>query len=162
MSNSDELSPADKPRWLHFAEQELGITTYPDGDSNPRVMQYHCGTNIHGYDDKAAWCSSFVNWVFTQAEIKGTNSALARSWLDWGRPLEEPQYGCVTILEREDPNGWQGHVGLFIEQAESELCLLGGNQLGKVCYHHYPISSLLGYRISFNIRKCVHMIRIIQ
>jgi len=48
--------------WLSVAVAEVGVGQYPAGQSNPRITQYHEGTNIRGYDDKASWCSSFVNW----------------------------------------------------------------------------------------------------
>jgi len=71
----------DSP-WMSVAFAEVGVSTYPPGQSNPRVTEYHDHTNIAGYDDKASWCSSFVNWSLAQVGIIGTNSALARSWLE--------------------------------------------------------------------------------
>lgn len=138
--------PSKKPKWIKFAEAELGVQTFAAGSSNPQISKYHEGTNIEGYDDKAAWCSSFMNWVFEQTGINGTGSALARSWLTWGRELAQSRYGCVVVLEREDPCGWQGHVGFFLRVEGDQIYLLGGNQLDKVCVHHYPSSSVLGFR----------------
>lgn len=135
-----------KTDWMTIAEGEIGVRTFADGESNPRIAAYHNGTNISGYDDKAAWCSSFVNWVLSQSGYLGTNSALARSWLDWGVPLKEPCLGCVAILERENPDGWQGHVGFFLRVEGDLIYLLGGNQLNEVREHSYPLASALGYR----------------
>lgn len=84
--------------WLPFAIAEIGVRVFAPGESNPRITAYHAGTNIAGYDDKASWCSSFVNWSLAKAGVTGTSSALARSWLTWGEPLEEPIIGCVTVL----------------------------------------------------------------
>lgn len=136
----------NKPLWIKTAEQELGVKTFSVGKSNPRISEYHQGTNIEGYDDKAAWCSSFLNWVFRQSGYTGTGSALARSWLDWGKSLKEPRLGCVVVLERENPNGWQGHVGLYLKTQGDRVYLLGGNQLDEVREHHYPLSSVLAFR----------------
>ena len=135
-----------KENWMNIAKAEIGVRTFPIGESNPRIMEYHEGTNISGYDDKAAWCSSFLNWVFRKSDHQGTNSALARSWLDWGATLSEPCYGCVAILERERAGGWQGHVGFFLKIDGEEIYLLGGNQLDEVREHKYPLDSVLGYR----------------
>jgi len=132
--------------WMSVALAEVGVSTYPVGQSNPRVTQYHSQTNIAGYDDKASWCSSFVNWVLAQVDITGTNSALARSWLNWGEPLEAPISGCIVVLTREDPASWKGHVGFFLRADEENVYLLGGNQLDKVGEHFYARSSVLGYR----------------
>lgn len=135
-----------EPIWLETARKKLGVATFPKGQSNPRITEYHANTNIAGYDDKAAWCSTFLNWVFAQHSITGTGSALARSWLDWGVGLDSPQLGCVAVLEREDPDGWKGHVGFFLSMQGDQVVLLGGNQLNEVREHHYPVSSVLAYR----------------
>lgn len=132
--------------WLAIAAAETGIRTFPPGSSNPRVTEYHANTNIHGYDDKASWCSSFVNWVLARSGIEGTGSALARSWLAWGEPLSQPVPGCIAVLSREDPNGWKGHVGFYLREDEENVYLLGGNQLEEVREHFYPKGTVLGYR----------------
>lgn len=139
-----------EPAWLKTARDELGTKRFGQNKSNPRIETYHQGTNIEGYDDKVAWCSSFVNWVLNQNGIEGTNSALARSWLDWGNNLNTPKLGCIVVLERVDPNGWQGHVGFYIGEPlnsnDQDIYLIGGNQDDAVSEKCYPLSSLLSYR----------------
>jgi uncharacterized protein (TIGR02594 family) len=132
--------------WLRVARAELGVRNFPAGSSNPRITGYHAGTSIHGYDDKANWCSSFVHWALGQVGIPGTASALARSWLDWGQPLDEPRLGCIAVLWREEPQGWKGHVGYFVRLEGDDVVLLGGNQLESVREHRYPRSQVLAYR----------------
>lgn len=135
-----------EPSWMKVARAEQGIRTFGTGNSNPRITEYHSGTNIAGYDDKASWCSSFVNWSLSQVGIQGTSSALARSWLEWGVPIDEPKIGCIVVLWRDDPDSWKGHVGFF-QKAEGEcIFLLGGNQLEDVRVHSYPVSTVLAYR----------------
>ena len=138
--------PKHAAPWMDVAFAEVGTRTYPPGSSNPRITRYHAHTNIAGYDDKASWCSSFVNWSLAQAGIVGTGSALARSWLDWGETLSEPLPGCIAVLSREDPTGWKGHVGFFLRMDAQNIFLLGGNQLDQVREHFYPKANLLGYR----------------
>ena len=124
----------------------MGVAQYPTGRSNPRITEYHADTNIRGFDDKASWCSSYVNWCLTQTGIVGTNSALARSWLDWGEALDAPIPGCIAVLHRDDPSSWKGHVGFYLRHDERYVYLLGGNQLEAVREHFYPVGSVLGYR----------------
>jgi uncharacterized protein (TIGR02594 family) len=131
---------------MRAAGAELGVRTFAAGQSNPRITQYHADTNISGYDDKASWCSSFVNWSLGQVGITGTQSALARSWLNWGVPLNEPVFGCIAVLSRDDPASWKGHVGFFVHTDAQHVHLLGGNQLDEVREHFYPATSVLGYR----------------
>ena len=136
----------NEPPWLSIAHAESGVCSFEPGRSNPRVTEYHHGTNIQGYDDKASWCSSFVNWSLAQVGIAGTNSALARSWLDWGVPLDLPRTGCIVVLTRDDPASWKGHVGFFHRIEFDKIYLWGGNQLDQVCEHFYPLTNVLAYR----------------
>ena len=146
LSKSNGKALMHHPTWMSVAFAEVGVTAYPPGQSNPRVTEYHGHTNLRGYDDKASWCSSFVNWSLAQAGIVGTRSALARSWLEWGDALTEPIPGCIAVLSREDPAGWKGHVGFFLRADDAQVHLLGGNQLAQVREHFYPSATVLGYR----------------
>ena len=139
-------APGDVAPWFPIAHGETGVAQAPAGQSNPRITQYHEGANIRGYDDKASWCSSFVNWCLGQVGIVGTGSALARSWLDWGKPLAAPVPGCIVVLSRDDPSSWKGHVGFYLRSDDAFVYLLGGNQLEQVREHFYPLGSVLGYR----------------
>ena len=145
MSHTPHSAKSTLP-WFDIARAEMGVTQGAPGASNPRIEAYHATVNNKGWDDQVSWCGSFVNWCFLQMGMPGTNSALARSWLEWGYPLTEPRFGCVTVLTREDPNGWRGHVGFYLREEAGQIWLLGGNQLGQVREHSYDASSLLGYR----------------
>jgi uncharacterized protein (TIGR02594 family) len=136
----------DTPAWLAVANAEIGVASFPPGSSNPRITEYHALTNIRGYDDKASWCSSFVNWSLAQVGITGTRSALARSWQDWGEPLATPAPGCVAVLWRDDPASWKGHVGFYLRHDAEQIHLLGGNQLEQVRKHSYPLGCVIAYR----------------
>ncbi|MBE1159823.1 TIGR02594 family protein [Dyella sp. 7MK23] len=132
---------------MPIALAERGVRRFGPGQSNPRIVEYNGHTALVGYDDKISWCSSFVNWCLGRIGIRGTGSALARSWLDWGRPLEQPVYGCVAVLTREDdPASWKGHVGFYLRHDAETIYLLGGNQLEEVRELGYPLDSVLGYR----------------
>ncbi|UEP32260.1 MULTISPECIES: TIGR02594 family protein [Burkholderia] len=131
---------------MSVALAELGIRRFPPGSINPRIVEYNNHTNLVGYDDKISWCSSFVNWCMTHAGIRGTGSALARSWLEWGRPLKRPVYGCIAILTRDDPASWKGHVGFYLRHDDEHVHLFGGNQLDEVRELAYPLSEVIGYR----------------
>lgn len=134
------------PHWLPVATAEVGVAQYPAGQSNPRITQYHEVTNLRGYDDKASWCSSFVNWCLAQVGIAGPGSALARSWLAWGQALEKPVSGCLVVLYRDDPGSWKGHVGFYLRADAQYIYLLGGKQLEQVREHFFPLICVLGYR----------------
>ncbi len=81
-----------------------------------------------------------------ESQIKGTASRLARSWLKWGQPLEDPTLGCVAVFWRGTERGWMGHVGLYVIEDSQHIFIIGGNQKDRVSIQAYPKSKLLGYR----------------
>lgn len=94
-----------------------------------------------------AWCAAFVNATLEQAGLDGTNSNLARSFLNWGREVEgAPQVGDIGVLPRGD-NPAQGHVGFVTAvNPNGTVTLLGGNQGNAVSEQTYQASDFLGFR----------------
>jgi hypothetical protein len=72
---------------------------------------------------------------------------MARSFMDWGQPVQQPQRGDVAVFSRGDPNGPYGHVGLFEGIGpDGKIQVLGGNQGDSVSVAGFDPSSLLGFR----------------
>ena len=144
-----EPEPEDRnlPEWYLIAKKEMaeGVKEIRGSEHNPRVLEYHSATSLKATDDETPWCSSFVNWCVKQAGLKGTNSAAARSWLNWGAELDSPKEGCIVVLSRGN-NPWQGHVGFFVDVREGKILILGGNQSNEVNISYYSGSRLLSYR----------------
>ncbi|MBV8619498.1 MAG: TIGR02594 family protein [Curvibacter sp.] len=134
------------PPWIAIARAELGVRPFAPGAVNQRIVNYHAGTNVDGYDDKINWCSTFVHWCLGQAGVQGTRSALARSWLEWGESLSAPRPGCIAVLWRESRDNWKGHVGFLVRQTDRQVILLGGNQEGTVQELAYPLECVLDWR----------------
>ena len=137
--------PQGQPPWLALAKREIGVREYPDETHNPRIVAYHATTALRATADEVPWCSAFVNWCLRRAGLRGTDSAAARSWLAWGRPLERPRTGCVVVLRR-GKNPAQGHVAFFIAHCGALLDLLGGNQENRAKVRAYRTDSVLSYR----------------
>ena len=100
------------------------------------------------------WCAAFVNSILELHDIPGSETVsehplLARSFLDWGAPVEEPELGDVVVFTRNNSN-WQGHVAFYIESAVVDgvpsYIVLGGNQDDMINHKAYPISRVLGIR----------------
>lgn len=127
-----------------IAKGEIGQTEVPGQKHNPRVVEYHQATSLQATSDEVPWCSSFVNWCFKTAGQKGTGSAAARSWLNWGDQLKQPIEGCVVVLRRGAPPS--GHVGFFVRQQGAVVYVLGGNQSDQVKISAYKASDVLSYR----------------
>lgn len=143
----EEILAGLKPRW---ANSVSGITRAPVTTHElPNIWrrQGHEDNN-----DETSWCSAFVNWTLAQNAIRGTNNAAARSWLNFGQRIVEPQPGCIVILWRESPQSWKGHVGFFAGwDVGHRIRLLAGNQGGgsdwdEVCVTNFPDERILGFR----------------
>jgi uncharacterized protein (TIGR02594 family) len=138
------------PQWMTIARKEVGTKEFAGTADNPEVLKYLKSVDTLSVsaqrDDETAWCSAFVNWCMEEAGIKGTESAAARSWLEWGRKLSEPMEGCVVVLWRESPDSWKGHVGFLVKETASNVFLLGGNQSDQVCIQEYSKDRVLAYR----------------
>lgn len=136
--------------WFKLAKRELG-TTEQSGSArnNPRILEYHASTTLPGNlarIDETAWCSSFVNWCISRVGIKGTNSARARSWQEWGRKLSNPVPGCIVVFSRPSAGPKSGHVAFYVSETATHIRVLGGNQSNQVKESNYAKSRLLGYR----------------
>ena len=94
-----------------------------------------------------AWCAAFVDASLQQSGGQGTGALNARSYMDWGQGVDEPQRGDVAVFSRGDPNGWQGHVGFFDSyNDDGSINVLGGNQSDSVSVQSYGADRLLGFR----------------
>lgn len=133
------------PKWMEIAKAELGESEIKGARHNPRIVDYHQATKGKYKDDETAWCASFVNWCLREAGVPGTNSAWARDWLNWGRKLDQPQFGCICVVERNGAGG-DSHVFFWFGEADGKILALGGNQSDSVSISRYPKSKVLGYR----------------
>lgn len=94
-----------------------------------------------------AWCAAFVNSTLQQSGMQGTGSNMARSFMDWGQAVDQPQRGDVAVFSRGDPNGPYGHVGFFDGyNPDGSIRVLGGNQGDAVSIASYSAKDLLGFR----------------
>lgn len=136
--------------WFDLAKGELGTTEQAgSARNNPRILEYHASTTLPGNlarIDETAWCSSFVNWCISRVGLKGTNSARARSWQDWGRKLNNPVPGCIVVFSRPSGGPQSGHVAFYVSETATQIKVLGGNQSNQVKTSNYAKSRLLGYR----------------
>lgn len=135
--------------WMSIARKKLGIHEIPGLKANAFIVECLESTTLGHPDnqsDETPWCSAFANRVMQLAGIKGTNSAWARSWLDWGREPNDDEWGegVITILER-GPNS--GHVGFLEDWDDNRVKLLAGNQGDAVSVTWFQMSRVLGYRV---------------
>jgi uncharacterized protein (TIGR02594 family) len=101
---------------------------------------------------RTEWCAAFVNAVLELENIPGSSSVsdnplMARSFLLWGEPVEPVNIrrGDIVVFPR-GTQGWQGHVGFFVQEQNGRWIILGGNQSNQVRYDLYNPSRALGIR----------------
>jgi uncharacterized protein (TIGR02594 family) len=135
--------------WMAIARSKLGIHEIPGRKAHAFIVECLESTTIgrpENQSDETPWCSAFANRVMQLGGYKGTNSAWARSWLNWGREPTDEEFGegVVVVLAR-GPNS--GHVGFLEDWDDDRVRLLGGNQGNAVSQAWFPMSRVLGYRV---------------
>lgn len=133
-------------KFHEIAKCEIGVAEVKGAEANPRIIEYAATTSLKATSDEVPWCSSFANWVVSQAGAKGTNSASARSWLDWGKVIDKPELGCIVVFKRGAPPS--GHVAFCDHPDISNgiVRVIGGNQGDMVKVARFPVEDVLGYR----------------
>lgn len=135
------------PPWYEIALQELAASVAEQGSGeHPRILEYlaTCNDLEEGEwgRDSTPWCSAFVNWCLARAGIEGTGSGWARSWAQWGEPVDPPRLGAVAVWARgriaPDAPVVTGHVSFVVEDLGDSLLVLGGNQNDSVSLKAYP------------------------
>ena len=100
------------------------------------------------------WCAAFVNMVLLENNLPQSSTVssyplMARSFLEWGTPVDKPEKGDILVFERGN-SGWQGHVAFYVStdivDGEKYYTVLGGNQNNSVSIEKYSASKLLSIR----------------
>ena len=101
------MKPTDAQKALmqkifEVASEELGVEELAGGQHNPRVLAYHAATTSGAKVDEEAWCAAFVSFILEALKLKSTDSAWSRSYVNWGKPLEQGVRGgtffCISCL----------------------------------------------------------------
>ncbi|WP_412506671.1 TIGR02594 family protein [Roseovarius sp. SYSU LYC5161] len=145
---------------FEIAETYIGTVEGPGPENNPVVMEMY---STVGHDwvehDAVAWCAAFVGHCIERAGLRSTRRLNARSYLDWGVPveLEDAREGDIVVFWRGSREGWKGHVGFFLRQVGASIEVLGGNQSDAVNIKRYAKSKLLGVRRVGNVDPATTM-----
>jgi uncharacterized protein (TIGR02594 family) len=111
---------------------------------NPLIVRFfdatRCGnTRCKPSGDMTPWCAASLNWVLVRCGYKGTKSDSSGSFRDPSKGLTTvPRIGDIAVFRSADEDEARvghGHVGLFLDQTESKIQVLGGNQINHFGHH---------------------------
>lgn len=129
---------------IDIAGRALGLN---ESDKKAALQDFMATGGMNLDPATRAWCADFVNATLAQTGMKGTGSGMARSFLEWGQGVDQPQRGDIAVFSRGDPNGPYGHVGFFEGyNPDGSIRVLGGNQGDAVSIANYSADQLLGFR----------------
>lgn len=128
---------------MEVASTLLGKGEVPDRSV---IQEYLKNGGVNLDPATTAWCAAYVNSSLAQSGYKGTGSNLARSFLNYGEAVDQPQRGDIAVFSRtNNPN--LGHVGFYDSvNPDGSIRILAGNQGDAVSYGNMPSDRLLGYR----------------
>jgi uncharacterized protein (TIGR02594 family) len=104
-------------------------------------MRKYLGTNPTKW--RSVWCAVYMNMVLHKLGYKGTDSAAARSFADYGKRIHGPKVGAIAVLSRGS-NG--GHVGVVqgVDRHGNPI-IVSGNHGHRVGVGTYPRSRVIAY-----------------
>lgn len=136
-------------QWMDAARAEIGTRETVGPEANPDVVSYYAEAgHPEVTDDETAWCAAYVGAMLARSGLPSTGSLAARSYLNYGRKIDQPEPGCIVVFWRGSPTSWQGHVAFYVrDDGAKHVRVLGGNQNNAVSEARYPKSQVLGYRM---------------
>lgn len=135
------------PDWYSVAHAYIGLEEIVGDNHNEEILEFWRLCHLPFKTDETPWCAGFVGGVLEKCGIRSSRSGLARSYLKWGKSLENPRIGAIVVFWRVARYSTSGHVGFVAGAPDGGFVpTLGGNQGNKVCIKPYPASRVLGYR----------------
>lgn len=143
-----EPAPDGAPPWFLELWKLRGLHEGTRRKPNPTVQAMFAAAGHPEIRDTTgvAWCAAAVAYGLARVNEPPAKTLSARDWLRWGEAIKQPRVGCVVVLWRGSPRGWQGHVGYFVREDATHVYLLGGNQSDSVSVAKFAKSRVLGYR----------------
>lgn len=131
-----------QPPWMRWATKELG---WHEVGQNRGIGKYTAVAKCGQEGDP--WCAIFVNAALEASGVRGTRSAMARSFehSEHFVRLNGPAHGAITTMWRGSLGSGLGHVFFYVGENERGTLALGGNQSDQVCRQYEPKSRIVGY-----------------
>lgn len=112
---------------LDIAQQWVGYDER-NSEQAKALTQFFKNAGVDPINPAATpWCAAFLNSVLGSAGLEQTGALTARSFLDYGTPVQKAQVGDIVVFDRG--GGWRGHVGIITAiNGNGTYSVLGGNQ----------------------------------
>lgn len=147
--------PKNAPKYLVEALKDIGtyeaVVRNGKKTSNPKVVEWiKRTTGSTASSLTTPWCAYWLNAKLEDCGWPSTRSGLARSYLDYGTPIDKNddskwRVGDIGVIWRGSKNdGWSGHVFFILSWTKTKVTGLGGNQGDMVSIQSFPRSKLLG------------------
>ena len=83
-----------------------GVTEVPGQKDNPKVLALfdELGFNGSVLKDETSWCAAFANAILKRAGLPYQKKLNARSFLELGEQVFNPQLGDIVVLWRQRRN----------------------------------------------------------
>lgn len=137
------------PSWIIEAQRHIGQREIKGVNHNPLILRWWKAIKRGGIKtDEVPWCAAFVGAMLEAVGIVSSRFESAKSYLDWGHPLDSPIFGCVVVFQRDGG----GHVGFVVGRDKADnLLVLGGNQNDAVSVAAFGRARVVGYRWPSNV-----------
>jgi uncharacterized protein (TIGR02594 family) len=136
-------------KWLDVARSDLGLQAIPGPQSEPRIVAMFalCG-HAAIVSDETPSCAAGVGAWLVRAGLHGTGRLDAKSYLNFGEPLDDPRVGAIAVVQSKSGGH---HVALVEDWTDSTVDLLGANQghskgVSEVNVSRFKRSSIIAYR----------------
>lgn len=121
--NQDSKYPSTP--WMDIAQGDLGVN---EEKNAARIKEYHKKGGGVAFGETVAWCASFVNFCLAEAKVKGTRSAMARSFTNYGVDVKSTlPFGAILVLQGSR-GASSGHVAFVTADKGDRIEAIGGNQ----------------------------------
>lgn len=93
------------------------------------------------------WCAAYVNYQLERNGVKGSGSAMADSFLNWGAPVDVNNIQPGDVIVGDYGGGSRSHVMFAVGTPKGGYVdIIGGNQSGKVTRGSIALNKIDGAR----------------
>lgn len=119
-------------------DYEKKVERYPEGSSNPRILEYWKHTDYNPKTDKESYCAAAMCTWLEECGFESPHDPAAISFEKLPQ-LKNFKPGALMLFHRDGAEEWMRHItiGIFHDELNGVYYCLGGNQGGKVCIRPY-------------------------